>query len=268
MTTSIPCAIDGQPRSTANLDAQVNVAAGLLISPGTLQEKPILDRDGTDSPASLLIATRKMLNLTQREFGILLSTKGAPFHLISPSAICQYESAFQALPSPLLHRAVAAKAAAQRFGEYLSSMPNVKANDAASALMALGPGCLDSLQPCLAACTVLSPDERSLVHDFLAIVTKRQRVARGSKPGARGPYRKLSKHFKGATASSTKEKSTHDMPRSALRVLGLKANESVCEDHGSRASPNSTMDSHGECVVDSHDISHLPVAMATLAGYA
>ena len=83
-----------------------------------------------------------------------------------------------------------------------------------------------------------------------------------------GPYRKLSKHFKGATASSTNEKSKHGTPRSALRVLGLKANESMCKDHGSRASPNSTMDSHGDCVVDSHDISHLPVAMATLAGYA
>ena len=174
---------DGQPRSTANLDALVNVATGLLISPGTVQEKPILDRAGTDSPASLLIATRKMLNLTQREFGILLSTKGAS--LISPSAICQYESAIQALPSPLLHRAVAAKAAAQRFGDYLSSMPNVEANDAASALMALGPGCLDSLQPCLAACTVLGLYEKELIHDFLAIVTIRQRVSRGSKPGAR-----------------------------------------------------------------------------------
>ena len=46
------------------------------------------------------------LNLTQREFGILLSPLGQ--NPISPSVICQLESALQSVPQPLVNRAVAA----------------------------------------------------------------------------------------------------------------------------------------------------------------
>eukprot|EP00325_Prymnesiales_sp_UTEX-LB-985_P011173 CAMPEP_0174755090 /NCGR_PEP_ID=MMETSP1094-20130205/106069_1 /TAXON_ID=156173 /ORGANISM="Chrysochromulina brevifilum, Strain UTEX LB 985" /LENGTH=503 /DNA_ID=CAMNT_0015960977 /DNA_START=15 /DNA_END=1526 /DNA_ORIENTATION=- len=188
--------------STANLNALADVAANLFISlPDSPQGKPFLDRADAGSPAALLRAMRRRLNLTQREFGILLSPNGAS--PISPSVICQLESALQTVPSPLVSRAVAATTAAQRLGEYLTGLPAAKASDAAGALKSLGPGCIDELQPYLTAFPDLNPDEGSLVREFLAIVTKRRHSTGGSRPGARGPYRKLSKLSKGQSTPST-----------------------------------------------------------------
>ena len=169
---------------TANLNALADVAANLFISlPDSPQGKPFLDRADAGSPAALLRAMRRRLNLTQREFGILLSPNGAS--PISPSVICQLESALQTVPSPLVSRAVAATTAAQRLGEYLGGLPTSKASDAVGALKSLGPGCIDELQPYLAAFPELAAEEASLVREFLAIVTKRRHSTGGSRPGAR-----------------------------------------------------------------------------------
>ena len=99
--------------TTNPLSALADVAANLFISlPDSPQGgKPFIDRAEAGSPAALLRAMRKRLNLTQREFGILLSPPGGS--AISPSVICQLESALQTVPPQLVSRAVAATTAAQ-----------------------------------------------------------------------------------------------------------------------------------------------------------
>jgi len=185
------------------LSALATIAGDLFVSlPDSPQgTKPFLDRADAGSPASLLRAMRRRLNLTQREFGILLS----PSNPISPSVICQLESALQTVPAHLVSRAVAATTAAQRLGEFLCKRPGAKAADAAAALKVLGPGCVDEMQPYLEASPELPADEANLVREFLAIVTKRRHSTGGSRPGARGPYRKLSKlsQQKSATADGS-----------------------------------------------------------------
>ena len=175
------------------LDALAEIAAQSLIVtlPDSPQGKPFIDRADTGTPASLLRAIRRRLNLTQREFGILLSPNGVS--PISPSVICQLESALQAAPSPLVTRAVAATTAAQHLGEYLCSQSGSKGMDAAGALKGLGAGCIDGLQAYLDASPEITADQAQLVKEFLSIVTKRRHTTGGSRPGARGPYRKLSK---------------------------------------------------------------------------
>jgi hypothetical protein len=85
------------------------------------------------------------LNLTQREFGVLLAPSGGSS--ISPSVICQLESALQTVPPALVARAVAATTAAQQLGDHLCAREPSGVADAASALKALGPGCIDELGP-------------------------------------------------------------------------------------------------------------------------
>jgi hypothetical protein len=174
------------------LSQLADVAANLFISlPDSPQGKPFIDRAEAGSPAALLRAMRKRLNLTQREMGQLLAPPGGS--PISPSVICQLESALQSVPDGLVERAVAATTAAQKLGEHLCSLPESKALDAASALKTLGPGCIDELQSFITANSALSADETAFVKEFLSIVTKRRHSTGGSRPGARGPYRKLSK---------------------------------------------------------------------------
>jgi len=139
------------------------------------------------SASCLLRAVRKRLNLTQREFGILLSPGGVS--PISPSVICQLESALQVVPVQVIARATTVDAAIQRFGEHLAAHEGF--SDTAHALKSLGPGCIEKLATFAHEQTVVGDAE--LVGEFLAIVTRRKKTAGGSRPGARGPYRKLSK---------------------------------------------------------------------------
>lgn len=175
---------------TATLDALADIAAQTLniALPESPQGKPFVEP--TDTASSLLRAVRKSLNLTQREFGILLSPFGAS--PISPSVICQLESGLQPVPPLVVERAGAVCNAAQRLGEYLGSLPTSPQTDPASALKRLGYGCINELQPYLEA---MKPGEvdGQLATEYLSIVTKRRQTTGGSRPGARGPYRKLSK---------------------------------------------------------------------------
>ena len=155
------------------------------------------------------------LNLTQREFGVLLAPPGGSS--ISPSVVCQLEAALQTVPPPVVERAVAATTAVQKLGEHLATKPESKAGDAALALKALGPGCIDELQPYLDAHPELSEEDAELAKNFLSIVTKRKHSTGGSRPGARGPYRKLTK-VTGKLLSSTAT-NNGDSPRS-LRPAG------------------------------------------------
>ena len=107
--------------------------------------------------------------------------------------ICQLESALQNVPPQLVERAVAATTAVQKLGDYLAAREGSKAVDAAAALRALGPGCIDELQPYLDAHPQLPSADAATVKEFLAVVTKRRHSTGGSRPGARGPYRKLAK---------------------------------------------------------------------------
>lgn len=180
------------PNAEANLNALADVAATLFISlPDSPQGKPFIDRADANNPAALLRAMRKRLNLTQREFGVLLAPPGGS--AISPSVICQLESALQSVPPPLVSRAVAATTACQKLGEYLAGLPGSKAIDAAGGLKMLGPGCIDQLQPYLDAHPDLPEEEERVIREFLSTVTKRRHSTGGSRPGARGPYRKLAK---------------------------------------------------------------------------
>ena len=94
------------------------------------------------------------------------------------------------MPPPVVERAVAATTAVQKLGEHLATKPESKAGDAALALKALGPGCIDELQPYLDAHPELSEEDAELAKNFLSIVTKRKHSTGGSRPGARGPYRR------------------------------------------------------------------------------
>ena len=174
---------------TNTLDALADIAAQTLnISlPESPQGKPFLD--AAQDPAALLRAVRKSLNLTQREFGILLSPKAAS--PISPSVICQLEAGLQTV-SPLVNeRAIAVAVAAEHLGQHLATK-EMSGCDAVGALKRLGPGCIEQLQPYKEASSP-SDDVAELVTEYLSIVTKRRHSTGGSRPGARGPYRKLSK---------------------------------------------------------------------------
>eukprot|EP00966_Prymnesium_polylepis_P048136 1115106-Prymnesium_polylepis.1 len=184
------------------LSQLANVAANLFISlPESPQGKPFISQEEAGTPSKLLRAMRKRLNLTQREFGVLLSAGGAS--PISPSVICQLEAGLQVVPEALVTRAVNATSAIQRFGEYMAAK-HVPGSDAAAVLKVLGPGCIDMLQPYVADATALPNADAVLVGEFLAIVTKRKPSTGGSRPGARGPYRKLNKlnNFSSAPAAA------------------------------------------------------------------
>ena len=90
---------------------------------------------------------------------------------ISPSVICQLESALQAVPPPLIARAIAANNATHKLGEHLAARDATTAVDGASAIRALGPGCIDELQPYLDASPDLPAEEAAIVKDFLSIIT-------------------------------------------------------------------------------------------------
>lgn len=162
------------------LSALANVATQHLVV--ALPDSPVVSHG-----PSLLRAIRKRLNMTQREFGILLSPGGVS--PISPSVICQLESALQCVPSGVVMRASAVDVAIERFGEHLAGRGNF--SNAAQALKSLGPGCIDQLEPYVQ--TQPPASEGAMVGEFLSIVTKRKPTSGGSRPGARGPYRKLSK---------------------------------------------------------------------------
>jgi len=175
--------------TTSTLDALADIAAQTLnISlPESPQGKPFLD--SAQDPAALLRAVRKSLNLTQREFGILLSPKAAS--PISPSVICQLEAGLQTVPPLVTERAVAVAMAVEHLGQHLVSK-EMNDTDAVGALKRLGPGCIDRLQPYVDSASP-SDEVSQLVSEYLSIVTKRRHSTGGSRPGARGPYRKLSK---------------------------------------------------------------------------
>ena len=188
-------ALASTPNASCPLDALAAIAAQSLVIalPESPQGKPFIDKADTSTPAAFLRAMRRSLNLTQREFGILLSPNGVS--PISPSVICQFESALQAVPPLVIKRAVAITASAQRLGEYLTrtATSTREAKDAASALRLLGPGCIDQLQAFLDAFPEIDTEESQMVKEYLSIVTKRRHTTGGSRPGARGPYKKLSK---------------------------------------------------------------------------
>lgn len=143
---------------------------------------PKFSHADNEKHASLLRAMRRLLNLTQREFGILLSPKQNNMLPLSASQICHYEAALQAMPMSFIGRAIAATTAVRHYGEYLgakcgSGLPN----DTASALKALGPGCSDGLEPYLLDRPKLSTDEGSFVRDFLNLVSERSHNRGGAR---------------------------------------------------------------------------------------
>ena len=162
------------------LSALANVASQHLIV--SLPESP-----NASHASSVLRAIRKRLNMTQREFGVLLSPGGVS--PISPSVICQLESALQIVPSGILTRATAVDAAIEHFGEFLTISGVF--SDVGHALKSQGPGCIDQLEPYMQ--TQPEACEAAIVSEFLSIVTRRKPTSGGSRPGARGPYRKLGK---------------------------------------------------------------------------
>ena len=176
---------------TCYLAALANVASQHLVVADTTPQH--LEVALPESPLKhitcSLRAIRKRLNMTQREFGCLLSPGGvAP---ISPSVVCQLESALQAVSHQVIARASAVDEAIYHFGAYLASREGSAFTDAAHALKCLGPGCIGQLD--MYVLEQLGPGDAVLVGEFLAIVTKRKPTSGGSRPGARGPYRKLSK---------------------------------------------------------------------------
>ena len=187
------------PQPANPLSALADVATNLWITlPDSPQGKLLVDHDDAISPSTLLRATRRRLNLTQREFGALLSQKGC--NPISPSVVCQLESSVQPVSPQLITRLLAVTAAVHRFGEYLAARMHaadgtlvVKGADADAALKALGPGCIDEFKPYLDSSPALDGDAAVHVCQFLSIVTKRRHSNGGSRPGARGPYRKHAK---------------------------------------------------------------------------
>jgi len=247
-----------------SLSALADVAATLFISlPDSPQGKPFIDRAEAASPAALLRAMRKRLNLTQREFGILLAPQGGS--AISPSVVCQLESALQSVPPALVSRAVAATTACQKLGEYLCGLQTSKDTDAAGALKALGPGCIDELQPYLNANPNLSADDQHLVREFLGIVTKRRHSTGGSRPGARGPYRKLAKV---SDKKSLPEQAGAAAPAAAATSSGSSSPSGVTAASAATALVHAAATHPGTPIMGAPAHHMLPIASAEMAADA
>ena len=185
-------ALTSSSTMASSLDSLANIAAKslLIVVPESPQGEPFVDNGENRNPATILRTIRKSLNLTQREFGILLSPNGVS--PISPSVICQLESALQSVPSLVLQRAAAVRTATEHLGLYLAGL-STKSADVSGALKSLGPGCINMLDIYVAALPSLAADQIQIITEYLSIVTKRRQSSGGSRPGARGPYRKLSK---------------------------------------------------------------------------
>lgn len=223
------------------LDALADIAAQTLnISlPDSPQGKPFLD--AAQDPAALLRAVRKSLNLTQREFGILLSPKATS--PISPSVICQLEAGLQTVPPLVYERAMAVAVAAEHLGQHLAAK-EMNGCDAVSALKRLGPGCIEQLQPYKEAASP-SDELADLVTEYLSIVTKRRHSTGGSRPGARGPYRKLSK-LSARDLSSAADSTPSAVPAEAIPTppaLMFQPSGELSETSSYCSTPNSSVGS-------------------------
>jgi hypothetical protein len=134
---------------------------------------------------------RTLLNLTQREFGILISPEGTT--PISASVICQLETGTQTLPASLIGRAAMAASVVHTFADWRREEHAGCYDSQLSALRALGPGCEAELQPYLNRKGELPVEDRMLVTEYLDIVSKRKQTGSGDRPATRGPYKKNSK---------------------------------------------------------------------------
>ena len=143
------------------------------------------------APSVLFRALRTLLNLTQKEFGILISPGGAT--PISASVICQLETGLQPLPALLITSAADATHAIQHFAGWRREEAAGCHDSNLSALRALAAGCEDQLQPYLAKRGQLPERDAALVGEYLAIVSKRKQSGACDRPATRGPYKKGAK---------------------------------------------------------------------------
>lgn len=146
---------------------------------------------------------RTLLNLTQREYGILISPEGTT--PISASVICQLETGTQAIPASLIGRAAAGATAVQTFADWRREAQAGCYDSQLSALRALGPGCESELQPYLDRKGELPPLDRTLVTEYLDIVSKRKQTGSGDRPATRGPYKKNKKEGAEKESASSSE---------------------------------------------------------------
>ncbi|KAL3919093.1 MAG: hypothetical protein SGPRY_005757 [Prymnesium sp.] len=139
------------------------------------------------SPSSTFRAFRTLLNLTQKEFGTLISLERAP---ISASVICQLETGVQPISASLFRLAATCTAAVHCFAEWRVEELLGCHDSTLSALRALGAGCEAELPRYTAKQAGLSESDRALLAKYLALVSQRKQARLCDRPATRGPYKK------------------------------------------------------------------------------
>eukprot|EP00966_Prymnesium_polylepis_P090440 2094690-Prymnesium_polylepis.1 len=152
------------------------------------------------APSVLFRALRTLLNLTQKEFGVLIAPGGS--NPISASVICQLETGLQPLPALLITCAATAATAVQRFGNWRRAEHAGCHDSALSALRALNAGCEAEIESFVAAQAELPDIERELVGTYLAVVSKRKSSGLTDRPATRAPYKKGAKKGEGKEEGS------------------------------------------------------------------
>lgn len=154
------------------------------------------DAASIDGP-HLLRSMRTKLNLTQREFGTLIT----PSHLtpVSASVICQLETGQQPVPGIVVTYAAQATAALKKYGEWLQQQTGAESWSAT--LKAPCP----ELQPYPGSGGAAAEADRAIVTEFLQIVTNRKQTGVGDRPATRGPYKKKEGKATKENAGTAKE---------------------------------------------------------------
>jgi len=191
------------PSSEASDDTLNQIASDLGVS-----------APAPHSSSSLFRAMRTMLNVTQKEFGALVSPEGAA--PISASVVCQLECGAQDIPASILERAASATAAVHSFADWRRDEQAGCFDSRLSALRALGAESEALFALYLGSGAVLTTTHAALVEQYLGLVSKRKQSTAGNRPATRGPYKKKPS-AKGLDSSSSSASSTaSSTPSSAL----------------------------------------------------
>jgi len=166
------------------------------------------------SSSSLFRAMRTMLNVTQKEFGALVSPEGAT--PISASVVCQLESGAQVIPSSILERAALATAAVQAFADWRRAEQSGCFDSRLSALRALGTESEALLAPYLSSETPPTAAHAALIEQYLGLVSSRKQSSAGNRPTTRGPYKKKPSAKPLDSSSSAASSAPSSAPSSAL----------------------------------------------------
>jgi len=192
-------------------------SAGPAPSGETLEriaaELDVAGADEPHSPSNLFRCMRTMLNVTQKEFGILVSPEGST--PISASVVCQLETGSQAIPAAILDRAAMATSTIHAFADWRRAEQSGCFDSRLSALRALGVESEALLAPYLSSNGPLADGRADIVAAYLGVVSRRKPSTAGNRPATRGPYKKKPS-AKGLDSSSSSSSAASSACSSAM----------------------------------------------------